>query len=146
MQFNEQKGLMEEKAAHGTYTFEANQDDPTKGYLVLETQYATVADPGDTGTITPPANVPRFICNITTSAADDVITLGAPDHYGQVAIIRHAVDGGAFTMTNVSGWKGGTTSDDVATFSEAEDLMVCIACGLDAVDWRWIADVGVVFS
>lgn len=118
----------------------------TGGPLTQTVQYATVADPGDDGTITPPADTPIFYCAVTTVAADDVRILGAPDHLGQQAIIHHAVDGGAFTMTNASGWKGGTTSDDVATFSEAEDVMICVAAGLDAVDWRWIADVGVVFA
>jgi hypothetical protein len=117
----------------------------TGGPLTQTVQYATVADPGDGMTITPPADTPRFYCPITTAGSETRV-LGAPDHLGQVAILRIVSDGGSLAMTNASGWKGGTTSDDVATFAEAEDVMICVAAGLDAVDWRWIADVGVTFA
>ena len=145
MEFNAQKRNSKWDREHGNYLF-TNEGDTTKGVLKLQTQYATVTDPGDAGTITPPADTPVFICNVTSAGASETRVLGAPDHYGQRAIIRHAVDGGDFAMTNASGWQGGGASNDVATFAEAEDLMIVEAAGLDAVDWREVVNVGVAFA
>jgi len=108
---------------------------------------ATVADPGDAGTIAPPASGADFRSDITTAGAGETRVLGTPTRYGQLAVIRHAVDGGDFAMTNASGWKGGGATDDVATFSEVEDTLVAVATGVAAAtDWRWIADKAVVFA
>ena len=107
---------------------------------------ATVADPLTAGTIVPPVGQ-DFQCLVTTVGASETRILGTPDHLGQMATIVHSVDGGDFAMTNASGWKGGATSDDVATFSEVEDTMIVIAVGTAAVtDWRFVADKAVVFA
>lgn len=107
---------------------------------------ATVADPGNAGTITPPTDGSDFMSDITTAGAGETRVLGTPSRIGQVGIVRHAVDGGDFAMTNADGWKG-AAADDVATFSEVEDTLVVIAVGVGAAtDWRWIADKAVVFS
>ena len=108
---------------------------------------ATVADPGDGLTIVPPTSGADFSSAITTGGASETRVLGTPARLGQKAFIVHSVDGGDFSMTNASGWKGGGTSDDVATFSEVEDTLVVIAVGTAAVtDWRFIADKAVVFA
>lgn len=108
---------------------------------------ATVADPGTGQTITPPTSGADFVCAVTTAGAGETRALGTPTRYGQMAVIRHAVDGGDFTMTNASGWKGGGATDDVATFADDEDTMVVIATGVAAAtDWRWIADKGVAIA
>jgi hypothetical protein len=117
----------------------------TDGVVKMETQYATVTDPGDTATITPPADTPVFFCGITTAGAETRV-LGAPDHIGQRAIIQLSVDGGNLTMTNTAGWLDGGTSDDVVTFGDAGDSMIVEAHGTAATDWRVTSEKGVAFA
>ena len=144
MRFNERKGLIEEKGAHDEYRFE-NNGETTKGYITVETQYATITDPGDAGTITPVADVPVCFCSIVTAGAETRV-LGAPDHIGQRVIINFGTDGGNFTMTNTAGWLDGGTSDDVATFDDAGDSMIVEAHGTAATDWRVTSEKGVAFA
>ena len=105
----------------------------------------TVTDPGNAGTITPPAGALIFKCSITTAGVETRV-LGAPDFAGQRAIVVFGTDGGNFTMTNTAGWLDGATSDDVATFDDAGDSMICEAHGTAATDWRVTSDKGVAFG
>jgi len=104
-----------------------------------------VADPGDAATITPPAGALIFSCAVTTAGAETRV-LGAPNFAGQRAIITLAVDGGDLTMTNASGWLDGGVSDDVVTFGDAGDSMICEAHGTAATDWRVTSEKGVAFA
>lgn len=107
---------------------------------------ATVADPGDGQTITPPANGADFSCTITTGGAETRV-LGTPARLGQRAVIVFGTDGGNFTMDNASGWLDGGTADNLATFDDAGDAMIAEAVGTGAVtDWRVTAEKGVAFS
>lgn len=109
------------------------------------TRLATVADPGDAATITPPVGQ-DFSCSIVTAGAETRV-LGTPDHVGQRCYIIFLTDGGDFTMTNASGWKDGATADDVATFDDAGDAMECVALAAGAVtDWRVSNEKGVAFA
>jgi hypothetical protein len=144
MEFNAQKRNSKWDREHGNYLF-TNEGDTTKGVLKLQTQYATVTDPGDAGTITPPADTPVFLCSIVTAGAETRV-LGAPDHFGQKAIITFGTDGGNFTMTNASGWLDGGVADDVVTFGDAGDTMIVEAHGTAATDWRVTSEKGVAFA
>lgn len=145
MRWNALKRLFKVDRDPDNYRFE-NHGDSTKGVLYLETQYATITDPGDSGTITPVADSPVNYCAVTTAGAGETRVLGTPDHIGQTLIVHHAVDGGDFTITLAAGHKGGGASDDVATFAEVNDLEILMACGTAAADWRWVTDKGVAFA
>ena len=106
---------------------------------------SVVTDPGDAGTITPPAGALVFRCSITTAGAETRV-LGAPDFIGQRAIITFGTDGGNFTMTNTAGWLDGGAADDVATFDDAGDSMIAEAHGTAATDWRVTSEKGVAFG
>lgn len=113
---------------------------------IASSALATVADPGDGETITPPASGADFSCSVTTGGAETRV-LGTPTRLGQRAVIVLGVDGGDLTMTNASGWLDGGTSDDVATFGDAGDAMEVVALGTGAAtDWRAVADKGVAFA
>jgi adhesin HecA-like repeat protein len=129
----------------GGATITAGDVTITAGSLVQTVPNAAFTDPGDAGVITLTSGAVHNIVVVTTAGSETRV-MGIPQFIGQECAIHHGTDGGAFTMTNASGWKGGTTSDDVATFTEVEDVMIVKACGLDAVDWRWIADVGVAIA
>lgn len=130
----------------GTLTLTSGNVIITAGSLVQTVPAELFADPGDAGTVTLTSGAVHNQVNVTTAGASETRVMGVPQFIGQECIIRHAVDGGDFDMTNASGWNGGTTSDDVASFAEAEDVMVLKAGGLDAVDWREIANVGVAIA
>lgn len=129
----------------GDFTVTAGDVVVTAGSVVQTVPNEAHTDPGASGTITLASGAVHNICVIVTATGESR-TMGVPEFVGQECIIHLGTDGGDLTLTNVSGWKGGGSSDDVATFDTVEDLMVIKACGLDAVDWRWIADVGVAFG
>lgn len=102
-----------------------------------------VADPGDGQTIVAPAW--GFRVNLVSAGAETRV-MGAPNFIGQVCILFFQTDGGNITMTNSEGWQDGTTGNDVATFTDVGEVMVLIACGTTAGDWRSIAQNGVTLS
>lgn len=115
---------------------------------VASSSLATVADPGDAGTITPPTSGADFSCTLTSGTAGETRVLGTPARLGQRALVILGTDGGgAVTMTNASGWQDGGTSDDVATFGDAGDAVLFEALGTGAAtDWRATALKGVALS
>ena len=107
---------------------------------------ATVTDPGDAGTITPPTTGADFTCTITTAGAETRV-MGTPNRVGQKAYILFGTDGGNFTMTNASGWQDGGAGEDVATFDDAGDAIALEALGTGAAtDWRLTSKKGVTLA
>jgi len=145
IQYRGKSDITIDKAVNVTGVTTLTGDLVVTGTVTQTVPFTVIADPGDTNTIAPPATS-NFSCAVTTAGSETRV-LGTPAYLGQIGIIDHVVDGGVFTMTNADGWQGGTTSDDVATFTEVEDNMVVIAVGTtDGTDWRHIADKGVVLA
>lgn len=105
---------------------------------------ATLADPGNAGTITPPATG-GFHCALT-SAGVETRVMGVPGFVGQTGVISMAVDAGDITITVAAGWNDDGVASDVATFNDAGDFMVVQACGPAATDWRMVTKRGVTLA
>ena len=104
---------------------------------------ATVADPGDGETITPPASGADFECDVTTAGAETRV-LGTPTRRGQKAHIFLGTDGGDLTITSAGIDDG---ADNTLTFDDADDAVDLVALGVGAAtDWRLVAKKGVTVS
>lgn len=109
--------------------------------------YSTVADPGDAGTITPPATS-NFRCEFTNSTGAQTRVFGSPAFVGQRAILIALFSGGGTSTTiaepSGTGWLGGGTADDTATFDTSGELIEAVAVSL--TEWRASSSFGVAFS
>ncbi len=107
--------------------------------------FQTVADPGDAGTITPPATS-NFRCDFTNSTGAQTRVLADPAFIGQRGILTALFTGGGTTttITESTGWLGGGTADDVATFNTSGEIMEVLAVSL--TEWRASSSFGVAFS
>ena len=109
--------------------------DDAKGLGVTTTQ--AVADPGSTGTITPPATG-SFNCTLDGGAG--ARTLADPAFDGQVCLLLGA-NSDAITVVPATGDYDGT--NDTATFGAVADAIVLI--GLKT-EWRILANLDVALS
>lgn len=108
--------------------------------------WAAVADPGDAGTIAPPADGADFACTVDTTTGSETRVMGTPTRVGQLAHILYGTDGGDdFAMSNASGWQDGPNTE--ATFDTSGDAAILVALGTGAAtDWRVLRKKGVVLS
>jgi len=103
---------------------------------------ATITDPGDAGAIPVTG---QGTCDMTSGGAE-TRTLAAPSFVGQMISLTHAVDGGAIILTCAT--TVNQTGDNTLTFTEADDAIVlyAITAAGPVLEWRVLANDGVVPS